>query len=184
MTNPKKANSLLDISSVLTQAGLGKGMKVADMGCGATGHFVFPASQIVGAEGKVYAIDVIKATLKNIKHRIKQENRQNIEAIWSNLEIFNATPIESSSLDCTLLINTLYQSNKKVEIIKETIRMLKKGGLLTIVDWKNIDSPFGPPNKERVLKDALIEAAPRLGLKTKKEFSAGDYHYGLIFEKL
>ena len=184
MTNVKKANSLLDINLILNKTDLGEGMKVADLGCGATGHFVFPASQIVGASGVVYAVDIIKDSLKNIEHRAKQESLQNIKAIWSNLEIFNATPIESSSLDCAFLINILYQSNKRVEIIKEAIRMLKKGGLMMIVEWNSVKNHFGPTNKEKVQKNSLTDAAPRLGLNTKKEFSAGDYHYGLIFEKL
>ncbi|MEA3449661.1 MAG: class I SAM-dependent methyltransferase [Patescibacteria group bacterium] len=178
------ANSLLDFDIIFNQARLDEGTRVADLGCGASGHFVFPFSKAVGAKGKVYAVDILPDALKNIKHRFKQESLQNIKTVWSNLEIFNACKIDSSSLDSVFLINTLYQSKKRVEIIKEAVRMLKKGAFMMIVDWGNISAPFGPSSKEKVLKQALKDGASRLGLEFKSEFSAGQYHYGLIFEKI
>jgi ubiquinone/menaquinone biosynthesis C-methylase UbiE len=182
----KKAenNTLIDLDLILAKANIATDMKVADLGCGPIGHFVFPLSKVVGPGGMVYAVDILKPTLDNIKHRVKQENLQNIETVWSNLESFNATTIDSSSLDRILLINTLYQSNKRVEIIKEAIRMLKTGGTITVVEWKNANIPFGPKIEERVQKESLMKAAPKLGLEEKVEFSAGPYHYGLIFEKI
>jgi ubiquinone/menaquinone biosynthesis C-methylase UbiE len=122
--------------------------------------------------------------LSEINKRIKQENIANIQTVWSNLEIFNATKIESGSLDAVFLINTLYQSHKRVEIMREAIRMLKKGGKLLVVDWKNLASPFGPPAEERVKIDLLKIGGKKLGLEIEDEFDAGQYHYGILFTKL
>jgi ubiquinone/menaquinone biosynthesis C-methylase UbiE len=177
-------NALLDVNLVLSRAQISENMRVADLGCGSSGHFVFPSSKIVGKRGKVYAVDILKTVLSEIEKRIKQENIGNIETVWSNLEIFNATKIESGSLDIVLLINTLYQSHKRVEIIREAIRMLKKGGKLLVVDWKNISSPFGPPAEERVKIDLLKIGGEKLGLEIEDEFDAGQYHYGILFTKL
>ena len=159
-------------------------MRVAGLGCGASGHFVFPAARQVGKRGHVYAVDILKTALGEIDKRIRQENLSNMETVWSNLEIFQATKIESGSLDVGLLINTLYQSHKRVEIIREAVRMLKKGGRLLIVEWKNISLPFGPPPEERVKPDLLKIGAKKLGLEVEDEFDAGQYHYGVLFVKL
>ncbi len=108
---------------------------------------------------------------------------QQIETIWSNLEIFKGTKIESSSLDRALLINILHQSAKRAEILREAVRMLKIGSRLLVVEWKNVASPLGPQVDKRVNKESLKEAAPKLGIVLETEFEAGPYHYGLIFHK-
>lgn len=183
MYNITGGDKLLDVKIILSKARIGEGMKVADMGCGSTGHFVFPASLMVGDKGLVYAIDILRTVLETIDRRIKFENAKNIITVWSNVEIFKATKIESGSLDVALLVNTLYQSHKRVEIIREAARMVKKGGRLVVVDWKNVALPFGPPTEERVNKEAIIKGAPRLGLEFEEEFFAGQYHFGLILNK-
>lgn len=177
-------NALVDANLVLTKAKIGDKMKVADFGCGVSGHFVFSTAKLVGKNGKVYAVDILKTVLENIAKRIKQENFSNIEPIWTDLETFGATKIEAGSLDVGYLINTLYLSHKRVEIIRESVRMIKKGGCLVVVEWKNISIPFGPPPEERVNSSLLKNAAARLGLKLEEEFEAGQYHYGLIFLKM
>jgi ubiquinone/menaquinone biosynthesis C-methylase UbiE len=184
MLKTKGGNALLDAGFVLGKARVAESLKVADLGCGASGHFVFPAAKLVGKRGVVYAVDILKTVLEEIKRRARQENIDNIQAIWSNLEIFKATKIESGSLDVAFLINTLYQSPKRAEILREAVRMLKKGAKLLVVEWKNISSPFGPPPEERVKIDLLKTVAKKLGLGIEEEFEAGQYHYGILFIKL
>ena len=113
----------MDANLIFRKAEVSEKMKVADLGCGSSGHFVFPAARLVGKNGKVYAVDILKTVLESINKRTKQEGLDNIETVWSDLEIFGATKIESGSLDISLLINTLYQSNKRAEILRETARM-------------------------------------------------------------
>lgn len=175
---------MLDVNLILSKAQIGDKTRVADLGCGASGHFIFSASKLVGERGKVYAVDILKTILENINRRAKLENLNNIETIWSDLEIFGATKIESGSLDAAMLINTLYQSHKRAEIIREAVRMLKKDGVLLMVEWKNISSPIGPPVEERVRPELMKAAAKKLGLNLEEEFGAGQYHYGLVFTKL
>lgn len=177
-------NTLINANLIITKAGIEERMKVADLGCGASGHFTFPAAKAVGKKGKVYAVDILKTVLEGVKRRIEQENAENIEVVWTDLEIFGATKIESGSLDVAMLINTLYLSHKRVEILREALRMLKKDGRLLIVEWENTASPMGPPIEERVKEESLKAAAPKLGLKLEEEFEAGQYHYGLVFSKI
>ena len=177
-------NKLLDVNVILSKAKIGPKMKIADLGCGTTGHFVFPAAKMVGKEGIVYAVDILKTVLESIDRRARVDNFTNVKTIWSDLEIFNATNIESGSLDLVLIMNTLHLSQKRAEVLREARRLLKKKGKLVIVEWKNTVSPFGPPPEVRVNYDNLIIAAERMGLKLEEEFFAGHYHFGLIFIKI
>lgn len=174
----------MDPDLILTKAQVGPDMRVADLGCGTTGYFVFPAADRVGKNGRVYAVDILKTVLESMQRRIKSENMSNIETVWSDVEVFNATKIESGSLDVALLVNTLHLSNKRVEILREAVRLLKKDGRLVVVEWKNIALPFGPPREERVSADLLKKGGAKLGLKFEEEFFAGQFHYGLLFTKL
>ena len=178
------SNSLLDPIFIIKKAKIGEKTVVADLGCGSSGHFVFPAAKIVGDKGKVYAVDILRPSLENLNKRIKQENVKNVETVWSDLELYKATKIETESLDVGLLINTLYQSKKRIEILRESVRLVKRGGKILVVEWEDASLPFGPPSEERVKIDPLKKVAEKLGLKPIEEFEAGKYHYGILFEKL
>ena len=183
MTRVTGGNALIDPQIVVQKAQISERMSVGDLGCGRTGHFVFPVAAAVGEYGMVYAVDILKDVLGNIERRAQQENIKQIKTVWSNLEIFKATKIESSSLDVALLINILFQSNKRTEIIREAVRLLKKGGKLLIIDWKKIATPFGPSIGERLNKENLLAVCQRLGLELLEEFEAGIYHFGMVFLK-
>ncbi|MEI7497989.1 MAG: methyltransferase domain-containing protein [Candidatus Falkowbacteria bacterium] len=185
MIIPGLANSvLLDTNLIISKARITERMKVANLGCGASGLFVFPVASMIGKKGKVYAVDILKTVLERISRVARQENFTNIETIWSNLEVYNATKIESGSVDVALLINVLYQSQHRPQILREAIRLIKKDGYMLVVEWKNVSSPLGPPLEERVRKELLLTAAKKLGLVLEDEFEAGHYHYGLLFTKI
>jgi ubiquinone/menaquinone biosynthesis C-methylase UbiE len=179
-----KKTALFDIAAILSKMGIGERQHVAELGCGNFGFFVFPLARLVGRQGKVYAVDILKPTLDEITREAKKNNLSQIIPVWSNLEIFKATKIETNSLDVALLVNTLHQSEKKIEILREAIRLLKRGGQLLIIEWKNTDLPLGPSPERRINLDSLKNATPKLGLSLKEEFTAGPYHYGLILTKL
>jgi ubiquinone/menaquinone biosynthesis C-methylase UbiE len=179
----KNTRVLFDINFILNKISLSERETIAELGCGNFGYFVFPAAKLIGDKGRLFAVDILKNTLEEIKKRAFQENLKQIETVWSNLEIFKGTKIESSSLDKALLINVLHQSTKKAEILRESVRMLKTGAKLLIIEWKSIDTPIGPDHKTRVSKQTIKEAAPKLGLVLEDDFEAGPYHYGLIFYK-
>lgn len=177
-------NLLLDSKLILEKAKISEGMKVADLGCGGHGYFVYPLAHLVGRAGVVYAVDILRVMLENVRRKAMVENYPNVKTVWSDLEVFGATKIETMSLDRAFLINILFQSTKRVEMIREAVRMLKKNGKLIIVDWKEQSLPFGPDPENRVKVEALKEGAHKLGLELEDEYSAGQYHHGLIFRKL
>lgn len=176
-------SKLLDPNFLLQRVGIREKMIVADLGCGAVGHFVFPAARLVGKDGKVYAVDIQRSTLENIEKRADLENLENIIGVWSDLERYGAAKVESETVDVAMLINMLFQNKDRVGIMKEARRLLKIGGRLLIVDWLLTSAPFGPPVEGRVDPAWVEKTADELGLRLLERFSAGKYHYGLIFEK-
>ena len=170
---------MLDPPAILKTFGLAEGMVVADLGCGTSGHFVFPAARMVGPKGKVYAIDILKSALAGIQSRRKIEGAGNVEEVWSDIEVFGGTRIPDGSVDRALLVNV----HGKLGMLKEARRILKSGGKLLVIDWKPTAAPFGPPTKDRRPPEAVKADAAQVGYKLEKEFEAGQYHYGIIFVK-
>jgi ubiquinone/menaquinone biosynthesis C-methylase UbiE len=176
-------NILLDPYFILEESGLGAEMKIADLGCGAAGHFVIPAGKIIGGKGTVYAVDLLKSVLEAVKSRAKMEEVSNVETVWSNLEIYGATKISPASLDIVLLANTLFQIKKREEVFREAVRLAKPGGRVVVVEWGLGEAPLGPPPALRLGKDTVRGLASESGLREIKEFKAGPYHYGIVFIK-
>jgi ubiquinone/menaquinone biosynthesis C-methylase UbiE len=176
-------NKLLNARKILKKVPLEQNMVVADLGCGGAAHFTLPAAKMVGDKGKVFAVDVLKFVLDSVQSWAKMEGITNIKTIWADLEIFGSTYIKSLSLEAVLLINILFQSRKHLNIFKEAVRILKPGGKLLVIDWKLTQIPFGPPPEIRVKKEEVKAIAHQLGLEKINEFSAGTYHFGLIFQK-
>jgi len=176
-------NELMDAKKVLEKIGLKEGDVVADLGCGGKGYFSLQAAKLVGNRGMVYAVDILKSVLRNVEKEAKFDNLYNLKAIWSNLEIVGSTKIKHESLDFSLLINILFQTEKHFEVIKESVRLLKAGGKLVVIDWKATAATFGPPPEMKVPLEEIRNFAKQLGLKEEESFEAGKFHYGIIFVK-
>jgi ubiquinone/menaquinone biosynthesis C-methylase UbiE len=189
MSNHKKhfsgGNEFLNAHELLKyKLGVCAGSELADLGCGGSGYFVFEAARLVGKKGTVYAVDILKLVLKNIEHRAEMLGYDNIKTVWSNLEEIGATKINNSSLDFALLINILFQNKEHGKIIREAARMLKRGGKLLIIDWQAGYLSFGPPPEMKLKPEVLTDLALGAGLKRLEFFEAGEYHFGIIFEKI
>jgi len=177
-------NELLQPQAILKeQLGIQPGNVVGDFGCGGSGFFTIESARFVGEQGQVYAIDIVKEVLSSIDGKAKLQGLYNVKTVWSDLEIYGATEIPERTLDFGLLVNVLFQSKDHAAIIRETTRLMKPGGKLLIIDWNEVPVPFGPGVDDRVKIDELREIVPPLGYIEHKYFEAGQYHFGLIFER-
>lgn len=182
MADLQNGNELIKVD-VFKKIGLEENMHVGDLGCGNLAFYALTAAKLVGKNGQVYAVDILKSALSAVDTRITQEGLKNIKTVWSNLELVGATNIPPASLDAAFIHNVLFQAGEHDNFLKETARLLKIGGKLMIIDWKKIASPFGPPVKDRPEPQLIIGMATKAGLKLTEEFEAGPYHFGLIFVK-
>lgn len=176
--------ALIDPHKIFERAGLKSGMRVADLGCGRTGHFVFVAARAVGDSGVVYAVDIIKEVLESIKGRIKTEGFDNVQIIWSDIESEGKTPIPAESLDVCFFVNVLSQLKERVSALKEAKRLLKPGGKIVLVDWAKKIGPLGPEEENMIKKETVNSLSNVCGLTIIEDGAAGDYHFFTIIKKI
>lgn len=175
---------LFNADQLLQKAGVTVGMTVADLGVGRIGNVTLAAARLVTETGTVYAVDIVKDVLRIIEEKVQSAGLHNVIPIWTDLEVFGAANrIVDGSLDVGILCTTLFQSEKKAEMMKETVRMIKEGGTLLVVDWKTQNTSIGPPPDKRVNPQEIKQIAQTLGLTVIEEFEAGEYHWGLLLRK-
>ena len=58
---------------------ISKDQVVADLGCG-SGFYTFPLANVVGIEGKIYAVDLGETSIRILKKRAEKKGYQNVEA--------------------------------------------------------------------------------------------------------
>ncbi len=178
-----KGENELITTNVFELINLEKGMSVADLGCGNLGFFTFAAAKIVNKSGVVYAVDILKSALTAVESKAKELGLNNVKTVWSNLEVVGAAKIPDNSIDVAFLHNVLFQSDKDDLVMQEAYRLLKTGAKLMVVDWIKNETPFGPPLNDRLTPEQVKTYGIEAKLKVLQEFSAGPYHYGIIFVK-
>lgn len=166
----------LNPEKVLARLNLREYYLAADFGCG-SGNWVIALAKIL-TKGKVIGIDILEEPLSALRAKLKDQGILNVDLARADVE--KRTPILPESLDLVLMTNLLFETENKKGVMEEAKRVLKKGGKILIVDWKE-NSPFGP--EEKVKKEEILKIGEEIGLKFKEEFEAGDFHFGLIFVK-
>lgn len=172
----------LSPEEVLQQINLKEGLLVGDFGAG-SGHFAVAIAKIVGNYGKVFAVDVRDASLDSVKSRARMANLTNIVPIKANLEVIGSTNIAEESLDLVILVTVLSQSNKKEEVLKESLRTLKRDGKLLVVEWVQTGEAFASAHEYRIPKEEMQKIVESIGFKMERDVDVKSFHYGLLFIK-
>jgi ubiquinone/menaquinone biosynthesis C-methylase UbiE len=119
---------LFPVGKRLDQFGIDEGFIVIDFGCG-PGSYVEKASQLVGDEGKVYAVDVHPLAIKSIKERARRKNLENVDPVLST---GYPVDIDSHSADVIYALDMFHHIKDTRGFLNELHRLLKSSGTLFI----------------------------------------------------
>ncbi len=105
------------------------GQTFLDYGCG-TGSFTIPAARIVGARGKVYALDCFPRQLEIVEKKSRREGLANIETILSDRK----TGLPDERIDVIWIGDVLDEVKERRAVLEELHRVLRREGVLAIYD--------------------------------------------------
>lgn len=160
----------------LDKKGLKEEMVFADIGCG-PGFFVFPASEIVGDNGKVYAIDTQQEMLDELKKRNPSKNIVILKSEETHL------PVDSATVDMAIMAFVLHEVHHPVDFLMEVKRILKPSGRLIVIDWEKKVEEKGPPFEERLPREKAEEVFKEGGFEVIEIKSLNPSHYEVIGKK-
>ena len=175
LDNPQR-REMLPPERTLLQMGLREGDVMADVGCG-IGYFTFPASEIVGDSGKVYAVDVSEEMLKDVEKIIQEKNISNVETMLTD----GSMPgLEHAGITFAFTSNVLHEIEDVEGFIQGIKNILAVNGRMAVVEWEKIDSDFGPPKDHRLDKVELAKFMVAAGFKNTSLIDLGQNFYGMI----
>jgi FkbM family methyltransferase len=165
----------------LKQFGLVENMIVADLGAG-NGFYSINAAKMV-PRGKVYAVEIQKDYLVNLKNKAKDAGLGNIDCICGDAEKIGGTKLKNNIVDAVVVSNIFFQIENKDRFMDEISRILKNGGKVLLVEWSD-NSVFGSNFKKIIPKEKAREMFENKGFVFDREINAGPHHYGMILNKL
>jgi len=166
----------------IEQFSLEEGMDVADFGAGA-GYLAVEAAEAVGKEGSVFVIDIQQELLTKSLHLAREHHLETIQFIHGDLEAEKGSTLPDESVDAVIISNLLFQVENEEAVLKEAYRVLKNGGKILVVDWRESFGGVGPQPDHVINEEEMREMVEKIDFKHVSDIDAGAYHYGLIFKK-
>jgi ubiquinone/menaquinone biosynthesis C-methylase UbiE len=165
---------------IMDALGIAEGSVVADVGAGG-GWFTIRLVRRVGPNGKVYAED--------IQHEMIEAMRRRVERLGfsKRVEFKLGTPsdpgLPAGVLDAALSVETYYEMEQPVALLRSLARSLKPTGRIGIVEFTKEGGGPGPPMEERVDPERVIGDARAAGLRLTSRPNFLRYQYMLVFGK-
>lgn len=177
----KSSKSILNAKKVIGKIDLKKGFSFLDVGCG-EGHFSLAASECVGIEGKIYAMDIDKNAIDSLRKKIEEKGIKNIKVMTG--DITKGLPMEDKSIDACFMANVLhgFAANEETNaVMGEVLRILRKDGRLVVVEFKKGFGIPGPPREIRLSPEEVESLLAPFGFKKACVIKVGIFHYMEIF---
>ena len=156
------------------------GAVVADIGAG-TGYFSLPLAQAIGAQGKVYAVDAQEEMLSLLRQKLHDNSVCNVELIHADAE---STTLADSSCDLVFLANVWHEFTDHSKVLEESLRILKHGGRIAILDWRpDVEREAGPPLDHRLPASDAVDRLLSKGFHQLAQVNVGRHSWLVQGEK-
>ena len=145
------------------------GTVAADIGAG-DGSDAFVAAELVGATGKVFATEIDKEKLDELRAQVKKRKLQNVTVVESKEADTN---LPTACCDVIYLRHVYHHLTKPVEFDASLLRSLRTGGRLAIIDFpprSGLPEVKGVPRNRGghgVPQKVVIEELTSAGLKVE-----------------
>ncbi len=173
----KTTRNILNADEVIKSTGLKLGDTFLDAGCG-DGYISLEASKLVGEDGKIYALDVYPQSIETVKKEVETRNLGNVKAILA--DITQTIPIDTAIIDIVLMANVLhgFVADGKVDEVMDNIsRVLKPGGVFSVVEFRKIEGNIGPPYNVKLSPEDVSKILKEHGFNINNTQPVGKYHY-------
>jgi len=165
---------LLMPHETLEKLGFADGKNMADIGCG-TGVFSLPAAKL-SPNGHVYAIDISQDMLDALSAQARAEGLENITALRS--EEYDVK-LGDDTADFVLICTVLHEIDDKVRLLSEASRICTEGGTVTVVEFNESFSGFGPPASHRLPRDLVKELLSEAGMSFVRDMDISEAFYAV-----
>jgi ubiquinone/menaquinone biosynthesis C-methylase UbiE len=177
----KSSFGLIDTAQFFRELDLEKGITFLDVACG-WGNYSLAASEIIGREGRVYAVDLWEEGVLSLRNEAAAKGIQNITSFVSDAS--QHIPADNNSVDVCLMATVLHDfvgDKVEREVMQEIVRVIKPNGLLALVEFYKKDGPPGPPKPVRLSPQEVDKVVSGFGFRQDRLTDVGPDNYLQIF---
>lgn len=177
----KSSFSLIDQERLFSEIGLSSARVLLDAACGA-GDYALALAVRLGESRTLYAVDLWKEGIDELSRAVEARGIRNVHPAVA--DISRNIPMDNTSVDLCLLataFHDLVEVHADQGALREIKRVLKKDGLLFVVEFKKIEGPPGPPLSIRLSPRELEQALASHRFMLLKTIDLGEFTYLSIF---
>jgi ubiquinone/menaquinone biosynthesis C-methylase UbiE len=166
---------------ILAACGVEPGMEVADIGAG-SGLFTRMLAEKVGTDGHVYAVDIAKPFVDDIRKRTREAGFDNVTGVVCT----PADPsLEPASIDLAFICDTYHHFEFPYKTMVQLHRALRPGGRVVIVDFERIEgiSSDWILGHVRAGKEVVVKEIESCGFAFDREKKILEQSYFVTFRK-
>lgn len=126
----EKRDQWQNVSGIFEAMNVHTGSYVADVGA-RDGYLTVRLAEAVGAQGRVYAIDINASALKKLKKNLADEDTSRVTLIHS---LPDDPKLPEGLLDAVVVVNAYHEFDAYAAMLAHIKDALKPGGLLVLVE--------------------------------------------------
>jgi ubiquinone/menaquinone biosynthesis C-methylase UbiE len=126
----KDRDSWMNVPRLFNWAGVEHGATVADIGCH-EGYLSMHLAKWVGAEGKVFSVDVREDRLKTLKENAKKRKLYNVVPTLGD---YDDPKLPANKMDVIFVVDTYHEIDEHVSMLSHIHKSLKPGGRILILE--------------------------------------------------
>ncbi len=153
------------------------GQTVCDLGSGDGYHTLWMAG-VVGATGKVYAVDIQQEMLDMLQKRAAGRGFKNIVSAlgkpWDPM-------LPPNSQDLILLVDVYHEFSHPEPMLKAMRKALKPTGRMVLVEFRSEDEKVPIKPEHKMSKAQMLKEIPPLGFKLVKQFDDLPWQHMMFF---
>lgn len=155
-------------------------MVLLDLGAG-SGDYTIPLARATGPGGHIYAVDAWEEGLARVRERASREGLNNISTMAADVN--EHIPVGDKTIDICFIATALHDMLREAAgdtVLRETLRVLKPGGRLAVLEFKKIEGSPGPPLRIRLSEEDVEDLLAPFGFRIDSISDVGKHHYLLI----
>ncbi|MEM1450336.1 MAG: class I SAM-dependent methyltransferase [Planctomycetota bacterium] len=155
------------------------GDRVCDLGCG-NGYHTLPLARTVGADGRVYAVDLQPEMLDFLRMRAKEEELENMTLVEATI---SDPKLPETSCDLVLMVDVYHELSHPVTVMRRVRESLRPGGRVVLVEFRAEDRKIPIKPLHKMTKAQVVREMASHGFVLESETDDLPWQHVMAFER-